>query len=452
MYFAHSVGASILGEYFLFLAYFSVLNLLSDGIGLAAVKRISEGKDKNEIFSASIFLRSILFIVIIFFIVVLKNYYQHITELNILYWLFLSLIVGLFTHSVYNGIYGSGKVGIRQISGLIQNFGRLFFQIIAVFMGFGTYGLFGGYIFGMLAGGLFGAKFLILKPKLFNLFHLKKLFYYAFWISLASSGNLIYNYADTIMIGYYLGNSNVGIYRVIFQFTSVATFTTTAMKTVLYPKISSWSSSNGYKFIGSALSKGFTYSLFLSVPVFVGGLVIGNQLLCIFYGESFANDKTTLYVLLAVQIVNVFMYLEIMCLNAIDKPKYTFKITSLTSILNILLNLILIPSFGIFGAAIATFITMTLNAIVSYFSLRKIVDLKINIISVRNILISSCCMGLLVYLYKLVIPLSNVWSALIPTAIGGVIYFVLLIKLDAEISFEVKNFFRQLNIEIPIIK
>ncbi len=39
MYFAHAVGESVLGAYFLFLAYFSTLNLITDGgLAGAAVK------------------------------------------------------------------------------------------------------------------------------------------------------------------------------------------------------------------------------------------------------------------------------------------------------------------------------------------------------------------------------------------------------------------------------
>lgn len=61
MYFAHTLGPSVLGAYFLFLAYFGTFNLLGDGgFGNAAVKRLSEGKDQNELFSAFFALRVIL--------------------------------------------------------------------------------------------------------------------------------------------------------------------------------------------------------------------------------------------------------------------------------------------------------------------------------------------------------------------------------------------------------
>ena len=53
MYFAHTVGAGVLGGYFLFMAYFGIINLVSDGgFGGAAIKRISEGEEQDAYFSA----------------------------------------------------------------------------------------------------------------------------------------------------------------------------------------------------------------------------------------------------------------------------------------------------------------------------------------------------------------------------------------------------------------
>ncbi len=66
-----------------------------------------------------------------------------------------------------------------------------------------------------------------------------------------------------------------------------------------------------------------------------------------------------LFFLLLVQVVNVFMYLGTMSLNALNRPKDAFWITLIAAIANILLDIILIPVLGITGAAVATLIAMT---------------------------------------------------------------------------------------------
>ena len=53
MYFARTVGASVLGSYFLFMAYYGVCTMILDGgFGTAATKRISEGNEPDAYFSA----------------------------------------------------------------------------------------------------------------------------------------------------------------------------------------------------------------------------------------------------------------------------------------------------------------------------------------------------------------------------------------------------------------
>ncbi|MDD3932290.1 MAG: flippase, partial [Methanoculleus sp.] len=91
MYFAHTVGPSILGAYFLFVAYFSVFNLIGDGgFGGAAVKRISEGEDQNAYFTAFLLLRVMLMAVSVGFLLVARPYLTDLTSSGVFPWLVLA--------------------------------------------------------------------------------------------------------------------------------------------------------------------------------------------------------------------------------------------------------------------------------------------------------------------------------------------------------------------------
>ena len=201
--------------------------------------------------------------------------------------------------------------------------------------------------------------------------------------------------------------------------------------------------------VESALAKGFTYSLLLAVPVFVGGLLLGDRLLYFFYGAGFARDASALYVLLTVQVVNVFMSLQTMCLYALNYPKEAFKVTAVASIANILLNFALIPVLGITGAAVATLVTMTLNAALAYRVLKRIIDVRLEYSSVRNILVSSAVMGVFVGGYRLMVPLSSVWLTLVPVVVGAIVYGVLLLKFDQSIHDELRAIVVQMGVQWP---
>jgi len=438
--FAHILGPAVLGEYFLFLAYFGILYLIGDGgFGGAAVKRISEDREQNAFFSAFVVLRILLVVISISALLLIACFYQNIVSSGIFFWLLLAIIVSLFSGCTATAVYGMGNVGVYQISMFLNTFVKIIIQVFAVLLGFALNGLVGGFVLGLIAEGLVNYRYMNLTLSRFRWDHLKNIFSFSFWIFLSSSGSLVFCYADTILIGYFMETANVGIYRTAFQLTSISTFTTLAFYTVLYPKISQWEIKGDLTSIENTLSRAVTYSLFLAIPVCIGGWILGERLLYFLYGASFTQGTTALAILLVVQIANVFMYLGTMCLNSLNHPKDAFIVTAIASIINIILDILLIPVLGISGAAIATLIAMSLNGFMAFFYLSKMITIKFEIQPIESIIFSSAVMGVLVALIVLMIPLTHVVLVLGTVLIGGIAYFGILIKTDAGIHDDIKG-------------
>jgi len=125
MYFAHAVGAEVLGAYFLFVAYFSIIGLMTDGgFGSAAVKRISEGEEPDAYFSAFVVLRSVFVTVVIAALLVIRSYFVDLDSAGTFTWLLVALVVSLLHGVVSSGIAGLGKMGINTTAGFINNVSR----------------------------------------------------------------------------------------------------------------------------------------------------------------------------------------------------------------------------------------------------------------------------------------------------------------------------------------
>ncbi|MDD3857405.1 MAG: flippase [Methanoculleus sp.] len=450
MYFAHTVGPSILGAYFLFVAYFSIFNLIGDGgFGGAAVKRISEGEDQNAFFTAFVLLRVVLTVISVGFLLIAQPYLVKLTTSGMLPWLILALIVSTFTNVVSNSVYGSGKVGVNQISSLVDNLTRVVVQVIAIVLGYGVAGLAGGFVAGILVSGLFNFRFLDLSPAPFRRSHVQSLFAFSFWTFLSASGYLVFSYADTIMIGYFMTEADIGIYRVALQLTSIATFVTVALHTTLYPKISYWGKKDDLPSVERALARAFTYSLLLAVPVVAGGWILGERLLYFFYGESFSTGATALGILLLVQMAHVFVFLQTMCLNALDRPKDSFRVTAIAVAANVGLNLYLIPAYGIVGASAATFVTMVLNAVLANRALSQTIRVRIEPRAVGHIVLAALVMAAVVVAYSFIIPLTNVFVVLGAVALGGLVYLLVLLKIDRGIRDELKELTMGLGVPWP---
>jgi len=451
MYFAHAMGAGILGAYFLFTAYYGIINMVTDGgFGGAVIKRISEGEEQDAFFSAFFVLRSLFVGVVIVALISSRRYFVDLNSAGIFTWLLLALIVTLFHGAVVSGIAGRGKMGIYATGNFINNVSRVIIQVVAVILGYGVAGLVGGFVAGLLIATIIELHFFDLHLVRFKWRHIKSLSEFSFWLFLTSTGVLLYTYADSIMIGYYLTNADVGVYRVVFQFTSLAVLATTALQTTLWPKVSLWGKIDEIEPIEKSLSRALTYSLLFAIPVFAGGVLLGDKLLYFFYGAEFALGYLTLVILLFVQIVNVFQLFFTMYLGALDHQKAAFKLTAVASVANVVLNLLLIPLIGIIGAAVATLGTMMLNAILGRHVLSQIMTIRIDHKGIFNILKGTVTMALFIGIYRLLMPLSNVWFTLIPFVVGGMIYGVLILKFDRKMCDELKEIVESMNLPWPI--
>ncbi|MGP8329243.1 MAG: flippase [Methanosarcinaceae archaeon] len=450
MYFAHTVGAGILGAYFLFTAYYGIINMVTDGgFGGAAIKRISEGEEQNAYFSAFFVVRSLFVVVVIVALILSRVYFVDLDNAGIFNWLLLALIISLFYGAVVSGVAGRGKMGIYAAGNFINIVSRVLIQVAAIFFGYGVAGLVGGFVAGLLIAAIIELRFFDLSFARFKWRHIKSLSEFSFWLFLTSTGVLLYTYADSIMIGYFMTNADVGVYRVVFQFTTLAVIATTALRATLWPKVSRWSKTGEMKNIEVSLSRAFSYSLILAVPVFTGGILLGDRLLYFFYGAEFAKGYPLLIILLFTQIVNVFQFFFTMYLGALDRQKESFKVTAVAATANIVLNILLIPLIGIMGAAIATMVTMGLNAVLAQRVLSQIMTIRVEHESIFNILKASAVMALFVGSYRLFVPLSNVWIALVPVLFGGMIYSVLILKFDKKICNELETIATQMNLPWP---
>ncbi len=86
IFYAHWVGPSILGAYFLFLSFFSILCFITDlGIGFAGTQRICAGTDPDCFFTASLVLRLGVYMVLVGGLVLFQNRFVDLNQTG-LFW------------------------------------------------------------------------------------------------------------------------------------------------------------------------------------------------------------------------------------------------------------------------------------------------------------------------------------------------------------------------------
>ena len=193
----------------------------------------------------------------------------------------------------------------------------------------------------------------------------KRLLVFSGFLALGTLGMLIFGNIDKLMLGYFLEAKFIGYYNAILTLVS-GVLGLTGFANVVFPVFTQLHG----KRLKRAFKKTFYTIAIIAFPAAIGLAYIALPALQIFYGQAYvpAEYRTALLltsVFLALLVLesllsNVF----VMLFNAKEKPKIPAFTTLAVSILNIILNLILItslvkikPSYGLIGAAAATFMS-----------------------------------------------------------------------------------------------
>lgn len=229
------------GGFFLFLSYLGIFQLISSGgLGGAAVRLMNEKNYRDEYFSAFVVMRFILLIGSIAIIILMMPYLYDLTNVGLGIWLLAAVIISSLSDITGTYLYGTGMSGILQVTNLMNNLVRIGVQVIAVFLGYGIFGLAGSVIAGLVVGLLISFRYADFHLVRFDPVMMKNLMIFSAWAFFASGGMIVYTNADVILIGYYLTNADVGIYRIAIQLAYVGLFSALAISTIMYPKIVIW--------------------------------------------------------------------------------------------------------------------------------------------------------------------------------------------------------------------
>jgi len=434
MFYAHWVGAEVLGVYFLFLSYFAILGLFSDlGIGYAATQRICSGVDQNEYFTVNLTLRLFFYAIVCSVMIVFREYFADLNNSGLLFILLAIVGISTFSSSISVAIGASNRLGLAASVSLLNNITRIIVQVIAVFLGFRVYGLIGGLVVGLLSELVIELKFIDYHLKKFNWSHVKSLLSFSSWAVLISAGTILFDNISLIFIAYFISVSDVGIFGVCWTFSFFALFISTALVNTLYVKVSRWNAQKDISAIAISLSRATTYSLIFALPILTGGILLGHNLLYYLYGASFATGATALIIIIAMRVIQSILNLYTNFLMATDHAKQAV-IGILTGVsANIVLCIMLIPYMGIAGAAIGAFVNVIISIFIARTYLARIIPITLEKTSIKHIFLATIVMTIsLLALGMLPLNQSSL-QTIVMVLIGSAIYFAVLLKLNHQI-------------------
>jgi len=181
---------------------------------------------------------------------------------------------------------------------------------------------------------------------------------------------MLYMRIDQVMIGHMLGQFELGIYSAAVKLSEAWYFMPIIITSSVFPAIINARKKSKELYIKrmQILYDSFTWFTIL-VAVIV--TLLSPFIINILYGQEYARASTVLSILI---FSGIFTFLGVASSNyliAENLTKISFYITTIGVVINILLNIMLIPLYGINGAAVATLISYSFAAYISNLFFKK---------------------------------------------------------------------------------
>ncbi|AKB86160.1 polysaccharide biosynthesis C-terminal domain-containing protein [Methanococcoides methylutens] len=191
-------------------------------------------------------------------------------------------------------------------------------------------------------------------------------------------GNQIHTWGDSFLIGIFLTASSVGIYSVAYTLFEAIRQIPRYFYEIIYPILTKLASTNDKQKVSFILNNIIRISCVPLCIVTFFVFIFSENIILTFYGSEYNLASTVLQILSIIFLFLPFMVL-IFALMSINKPEINSKCMMLSTLLNIILNLLFIPIYGINGAALATLFSMIIYYILTYYQIKKYIQIELPI-------------------------------------------------------------------------
>jgi O-antigen/teichoic acid export membrane protein len=188
-------------------------------------------------------------------------------------------------------------------------------------------------------------------------FSYNQIFSRSYPMALSAIAYFIMQSVDIIILTIYEGFDSVAYYSIAVKLATVTALALMSVNIVIAPKIAEIYNTNDFNRLNKLIKDAARIIFIISLPVLLILFIFSGPALSLF-GEGYVFAKQALWFLLAGQFFSALCGPGAIYLNMTGKQKKLNNILISGLIVNVVLNLILIPIYGIEGAATATLISM----------------------------------------------------------------------------------------------
>lgn len=396
---------------------------ISQGLTTALIQKIKPSEDDmSSVFFANIVISVVLYGILYGISPYVAEYYNEPQLKNIMRVLSLNIIIGAFS-AVHNAIL-SRELDFKK--SFIRNLANIstqgFVGISLALMGLGAWAM----AFSKISGSLIGTIVLCItvdwKPKpIFKMQCVKNLFSYSSKILITNLLNTLFNNLPILLIGRHYSTKEVGFFQRGQQIPQALMVSFDgSLAEVLYPAFSRVQ--DNVEVLKAGLRKAIGISMFISLPVLWGLLVIAEPLTIVLLTEKWLPSVPIMQLAC---IACMFWPLShrVHALNARGLSHITLKLSVISKVLTLLALLFFIKQ-GIYAIMIGNIISSIISMFITTAYVDKHIGYSLKELSVDILppLLLSIAMGIVVFLIGLIN--INIYISLLLQIFVGIIIYV----------------------------
>lgn len=253
----------------------------------------------------------------------------------------------------------------------------------------------------------------------------------------------IYVSADTTLLGLLKDDSAVGIYSVSVKIYQMAQGLLSSLLMVTIPRLAMLLGKKRMTEYHDVLSKVIGALGLLVFPTSVGLIMLSKEAVLIIAGERYLDSVNSLRIITWAIIFSIFSWIFSDCvLIPAKRENMVLRNTIITAVVNVLLNLLLIPYMSYDGTSLSTvvaeFMVMVMNGWSSKDIICNTIFSKKNIISITTSILG--CIGIVITCLVVKVLITSLIVRTLISIIGSIIiYGVILVLLKNQICLSYLN-------------
>lgn len=187
--------------------------------------------------------------------------------------------------------------------------------------------------------------------------------------------SMLFHKADILMLAWFTNSSAVALFHFATKIVGYAELPLNALSQVIYPKLAAAHTVKGTQAVRHTYFKSVITLLCFIVPITIITLLFKDQIINLLGSHEYSNTSLLITCLMLACLVKPLGRVFGLTLDAIGQPQVNFQMLMISLVINVSMNLILIPVYGVMGAAIATSSSILITVSIGQLHLRKILNI-----------------------------------------------------------------------------